>query len=445
MLGILLVFAVSPWFLFKLGQMSLVSWDEAWYAEIAKQILLGKDLWVMHFNQAVFTDHPPMGFWLIALGQKIFGANEFGSRILSSVVGLLTVWFVYLLGKALYNKLAGFCAAFSLATSPWFLYRSRTGNLDIFLTFFFVTTIYFAWKARTNRVYVWPFLLMLVSLLLTKTMVPLTVFPVLVIIFWGVSIYRWWEILLGVILVLFPLGLWVQANMAASEIFLTRYFSIGLPGVGQRFEFLPNLAQVKTFFYNGFGKWFWYGMLGMVGSLVRFKRAYFVPVVAAVSIMLPFLFSSRGQIWHMIPAYPFVHLALFGFLIWIASFVPFKFVRLGLVLGFAGMIGIGLMVRNWTEFVDTQRYISDEQILAQKAAGYPGILYLDDDSVPAVVFYSNKKVIKVLPSLADLVKQEPKPFLLITRDWRLLGSGLSPRQYEILAKDRDKLLIRVIQ
>jgi 4-amino-4-deoxy-L-arabinose transferase len=88
-MGILiLLIALTPFFFFKLGQTSLYSFDEAWYAEIAKQISLSKSFMVMHFNNQVFTDHPPAGFWLIALGQQLFGVNEFGSRIMSASFGL---------------------------------------------------------------------------------------------------------------------------------------------------------------------------------------------------------------------------------------------------------------------------------------------------------------------------------------------------------------------
>lgn len=84
--------------------------------------------------------HPPLGKWLIAMGQVAFGAqNSYSWRAAAVVAGMLTILIVgrvalRLTGSAYYGTLA----ASLLAVEGTHLVVSRTGILDIFLTLFVV-------------------------------------------------------------------------------------------------------------------------------------------------------------------------------------------------------------------------------------------------------------------------------------------------------------------
>ena len=187
--ALVLIVISLPFFFYKLGQSSLVSWDEAWYAEIAKNINKTGNLFELYFNGSKYYDHPPFGFWMIALSQKIFGINEFGARAASAIFAIIAVIFLYLLGKEFFSKKVGFFSALALSSAPWFVYRARSGNLDIFLTALFVVTIYLAFKVANNKKYLLVFSLSLAFLFLTKTMVPFTIIPALIIIFFRSSLF----------------------------------------------------------------------------------------------------------------------------------------------------------------------------------------------------------------------------------------------------------------
>src|SRR5687768_4222941 len=120
LLLIFLIFLTSPLFFYKLGDSSLVSWDEAWYGGIARNILQSGNIFHLQFNDKYYFDHPPFGFSLIAGSQKIFGINEFGTRFTPALCGLLTLVVVYLLGKQLFSRSVGFLSALSLLSAPWF-------------------------------------------------------------------------------------------------------------------------------------------------------------------------------------------------------------------------------------------------------------------------------------------------------------------------------------
>jgi 4-amino-4-deoxy-L-arabinose transferase-like glycosyltransferase len=477
-LDILLVFLLSltlPLFFYKLGQSSLVSFDEAWYADIARNILKTGDVLNLYWNGKYFTDHPVAGYWIIALGQAIFGINEFGSRFGSAILGFFTLVILYFLGKELFNnfgsfasRLVGFLSAIALASSPWFLFRARSGNLDATLTFFFVLTFFLALKSVKNKKYLIFFTFSLIFLLLTKSVVPFTIIPVLLVIFWGSRGYKFKDLLVpGIILITF-IGSWFYAQLDNHDHFIQRYLSIGLPGIEAKASFKDNLSLMKEYLHNGIGKWFWPGVISIILGPLLLQKRFFILTIFSISFFAPFLFSQKGHIWHLLPLHPFMILAFFGFFYVILNWLLTKFffyvfpyllslsplkkkfkvskkiiailtaIPIILVCVYYSFIQIR---RVWYEFVDIPAFISDEAILSKEAGKFKEKFYIDGDFGPTAVFYSGKKVEQIRNErLAELFKNETS-FVLITNDWRLTQMDISNGQYKLIKKDRDKILI----
>ena len=87
--------------------------------------------------------HPPLGKWIIAVGEKIFGYNSFGWRFMPAVFGTLLIGLVYLIGRRLFGRWGGAVAALLAASDFLLIVQSRTSMLDIFLTFFVALGFYF--------------------------------------------------------------------------------------------------------------------------------------------------------------------------------------------------------------------------------------------------------------------------------------------------------------
>lgn len=86
--------------------------------------------------QAAALDiHPPLYYWLLSLWTRIFGTSEVAVRSLSVVLGVATVWLVYLLGRRLFGRVAGLVAAFLLAMSPLHVYYSQEARMYALLAF----------------------------------------------------------------------------------------------------------------------------------------------------------------------------------------------------------------------------------------------------------------------------------------------------------------------
>jgi 4-amino-4-deoxy-L-arabinose transferase-like glycosyltransferase len=63
-------------------------------------------------------DHPPLGWWLSTLGQKLFGHADLALRLPFILLSALTIHLMFLLGRRLYGAEAGFWASFALCCAP---------------------------------------------------------------------------------------------------------------------------------------------------------------------------------------------------------------------------------------------------------------------------------------------------------------------------------------
>ncbi|HEX8628876.1 MAG TPA: phospholipid carrier-dependent glycosyltransferase [Catenuloplanes sp.] len=114
-----------------------VIFDEVYYATDARDMLRYGVEWDEKNNGPAYVVHPPLGKWLIALGEQFFGYDEFGWRISAAVAGTLSVLILVRLASRLFRSTVLGCAAgLLLALDGFHLVLSRTALLDIFLMLF---------------------------------------------------------------------------------------------------------------------------------------------------------------------------------------------------------------------------------------------------------------------------------------------------------------------
>ena len=114
-----------------------IVFDEVYYANDAHNLLLRGVEWDDKVGGPAFVAHPPLGKWLIALGEQLFGFNSFGWRIVPALAGALTVLVLIRVGQRLFGSLLLGCAAgLLLAVDGLHFVMSRVALLDVFLTLF---------------------------------------------------------------------------------------------------------------------------------------------------------------------------------------------------------------------------------------------------------------------------------------------------------------------
>jgi dolichyl-phosphate-mannose-protein mannosyltransferase len=130
--------------------------DEIFYAQNACRYVIGTP--DCGIDQLASRAHPPLGNWIIGLGIKLFGYDEFGWRVMSAVAGTVGVLLLYLLIRRLLRSarpvagtLGAFAAAALLAGDFLHLVQSRVAMLDVFVTTFVIAAVLFAVLDRDRR------------------------------------------------------------------------------------------------------------------------------------------------------------------------------------------------------------------------------------------------------------------------------------------------------
>jgi dolichyl-phosphate-mannose-protein mannosyltransferase len=111
--------------------------DEVYYPTDAWDMLHHGVEWDEKTNGPAYVVHPPLGKWLIALGEKMFGNHEFGWRFPAAVAGTLMILILIRVAYRLFHSIVLAGTAGLLMTLDGFqLVLSRTSLLDIFLGLF---------------------------------------------------------------------------------------------------------------------------------------------------------------------------------------------------------------------------------------------------------------------------------------------------------------------
>ncbi|WP_406105994.1 phospholipid carrier-dependent glycosyltransferase [Streptomyces sp. NBC_01003] len=155
-LGPLLVTLVAGLMRFwHLGSPKAVIFDETYYAKDAwalihrgfevnwdknaNDLILKTDGHVPIPHDAAYVVHPPVGKYVIGIGEWLFGFNPFGWRFMTAVLGTLCVLLVCRIGRRLFRStFLGCLAGLLLAVDGLAFVMSRTALLDSILVFFVV-------------------------------------------------------------------------------------------------------------------------------------------------------------------------------------------------------------------------------------------------------------------------------------------------------------------
>lgn len=98
-----------------------------------------------------FHDHPPFVFWAQHLFIKFFGETNFAFRLPSALVGLGSIYILYLLGRLLFSPLVGLLSAGILAVGVNHVALSRTGLQEPYVVFFMLLTSLFFFRVALRR------------------------------------------------------------------------------------------------------------------------------------------------------------------------------------------------------------------------------------------------------------------------------------------------------
>ncbi|MBH3465050.1 lipid IV(A) 4-amino-4-deoxy-L-arabinosyltransferase [Pseudomonas carnis] len=160
----LLLLAFAVFYLLPLATHGLWIPDETRYAQISQEMLMTGKWASPHFMGIRYFEKPAAGYWMIALGQAIFGQNLFGVRFASALSTGLSILLVYLVSRRLWNDPQKSLVSTLLYMS--FVSVAALGgyaNLDPQFTFWVNLTgvaLWFCFDSTTRRARLWSWALL---------------------------------------------------------------------------------------------------------------------------------------------------------------------------------------------------------------------------------------------------------------------------------------------
>lgn len=272
-LAFLTLFSMTVFFC-KLNSNGLANYDDCFYAEEAKEILKTGQWMILHYNGAAAYHNAPLFMWLMALSFKIFGLSVYAAKFPSALMGLLTVFLIYALGRFLFTSTHGFFAAFVLTTTYPFFKYARHAMLDVTLAFFVTLALLgLVLALRKDPKYFWLWGVAIGAAVLTKSAFGL--FPLFITFLFLMLAGRWkifsnlhfWG---GVLAALGIGGAWV----------LSQYLVGGQDFINTHLKFII-LGKISDDHVEA-----WYGHLGYFKDLLVFYWPWLPVTVFGLFLVL---------------------------------------------------------------------------------------------------------------------------------------------------------------
>lgn len=312
--------------LWGLGAHPLKNWDEAIYAQVAKEMFTTGDWLTMRWDSMQWFEKPPLYIWMTTIFYHLFGVNEFSARLPSALGGIGLVTFTFLVGQKIYGKAVGLLAAVIVLTNFQIVQTSRLVVMDVLMTFFIFAAIYFYLRARDNNSHWWYAVAIAVALAFMTKNVPglMSALAILLAELWDGRLKAtirqkdfWLAIGLGFVVI----APWhVAMYMMHGNVFVNEYLTYHVVSRGLR-----SLEGHKHdyFFYSRQLIWKfkpWWPLIPfaifLAGAEKLFGKHSRSSVVLILSVLVFSAYTiARTQIsWYINPVYPALSILIAYFL-----------------------------------------------------------------------------------------------------------------------------------
>jgi len=200
---------------FKLGTAPIVSYDEARHGVNAYEMIRNNN-YIANFyagSEDYWNLKPPMSYWIIVLGYKIFGYNAFGLRFFSALAYFLTVLIISLFLKKRFGKLESLLSIFAFMSCYFFFFNHfvRTGDADAVFVLFYTIALISLFKSSENANWIYLCGLMFSFCFLTKSWHAMILVPTVffyLLFTKGFKTIKWWQLALFFVVSLAPIAVW---------------------------------------------------------------------------------------------------------------------------------------------------------------------------------------------------------------------------------------------
>lgn len=388
---------------YHLGQASFENWDEAWYAEATKEMLQTKDFIVLRWNHTLWLDKPPLYIWISALISSVIGLSEFSMRVTSAVSGAILMILITVISYRSYGLVPSILALSSLSLNNLFIWRTRSGNIDVFVSLLIFLTYLLMQSKYKSR---YPLLgILFACIYLTKA--SLVFFPLLVFVMYELF-YKWRDIKKQYqeYLKLFALfavicGTWLfLGSLEVGHDFISYYLFKSDQGVASVSFMHLNQEYLSYAYYALQRRFFWVLLLGTGFAIVMIKQSRnFLLLGFAWLLLIQLSFTQRNNNWYLIPSMPF-----WSLLIALGTAEVLKLTRkhisvIVLILLATSYVSYRTFIANVLPILDLAPLSAQaESSKALNKLSKPGDIVIRMDHLyPTTIYYTDRQVITSPP------------------------------------------------
>lgn len=271
-----------------LGMTHLFDWDEANFAEAAREMLVTGEFSYVQINFEPFWQKPPFFIWLQALSMSVFGVNEFAARLPNAICGAASLTVLFNIGRTLISTQFGllWVLVFVGSMLPQFYFRS--GIIDPWFNLFIFLGIHQLIKATETRVLNRKNLLVSALFIgvavMTKGPTAFGLVGICGIIYLGIAFKKHdWKPLDPLMYLLTVVGIgfwWFIVEIARGRGYIVqefidyhiRLFSESEAGHGQPFYYHPVVLLLGCFPMSWFFVFSWFRKAETDGELAHYRK-----------------------------------------------------------------------------------------------------------------------------------------------------------------------------
>ena len=113
------------------------------HAEAAREMFVSGDYVTLHINGVRYLEKAPLPYWMVAICYRIFGVNEFASRLPMALSVLLLGVLAVVWGRRAFGERAGIYAGLMVYTSAGVFLFTRVLIPDVLLSLLIAASLYF--------------------------------------------------------------------------------------------------------------------------------------------------------------------------------------------------------------------------------------------------------------------------------------------------------------
>lgn len=400
LLFFIICIALSFYVLFyRLGTPTLDNWDEAWYADVTRNMLRTKEYVLLYWNKELFLEKPPLFIWISAISSALLGLSEFSLRLPSAFSAFLIVLGVTVFAYKKFGLLPALLAFITLLLNNVFLWRARSGNMDLLVTLFILLTFFVLQMKKRYRYILLG--LLFACIYLTKlglVLLPLAIFIVYEIIFEGKHFkkhLRDYGLLLLTMLI--PVGLWLGIGYArAGTQLIDAYLIHADQGAGVIGLAYTNTHYLNHMYYALQRRFAWVFIIGVIFLIGNIrKRANFLLLAYSLILVIQLSFSGRDNNWYLIPAMPFWSMSIAYGTQQVLRIIRFNTAAATLIVLLSSFVAYKTLTINILPILSSTATAkqAESSLLLQSLSGPDETVVRLDHLYPVTIYYTDRKVL----------------------------------------------------